>query len=61
MGTVPERKRTRKAKAPKRYVAVRPVIDKTTTHDTFTRGELMRLREEEVEKFRNAQIKSSKN
>ncbi len=45
----------------KRYVAVRPVTDKTTTHDTFTRGELMRLREEEAERFRNAKAKSSKN
>ena len=56
MGSVPEKKRTRKV-SKKRYVPVRPIVDKTTSYDTFTRKELMRLREEEAEKFRNAKAK----
>ena len=59
MGSVPERKRTRKA-SKKRYVPVRPIVDNTTSYDTLTRKELMRLREEEIEKFRNAKAKQSK-
>ena len=60
MTTVPERKRKRKVSG-KRHVAVRPIIDKTTTYDTFTREELMRFREEEAERFRNGKTKPSKN
>ena len=57
MTTAPVSKRKRQA--PKRYQAVHPRVDKTTTHDTMTRAELMRHRDEEVERFRNAKAESS--
>ena len=57
MATAPISKR--KKKIPKRYQAVHPRVDKTTTFDTMTREALMRFREEEAEKFRNAKTKSS--
>ena len=56
MGAIPEKKRKRQ-ESKKKYVPVRPVIDKTTSYDTFTLKELMRMREEEAEKFRNAKAK----
>jgi len=59
MGSAPEKKKVR-TQNPRPANKI-PRIDKSSIHDTYTRGELMRLREEEVEKFRNAQIKSSKN
>ena len=57
MTTAPTSKRKRKANKP--YVSAYPRVDKTTTHDTMTRGELMRHRDEEVERFRSAKTKSS--
>jgi hypothetical protein len=59
MGSAPEKKKVR-SKTPRPANKI-PRIDKSTTYDTFTRGELMRMRDEEAERMRSAKTKRSKN
>jgi hypothetical protein len=59
MGSAPEKKKV-KTQNP-RPVNKIPRIDKSSIHDTYTRGELMRFRDEEAERMRSAKTKRSKN
>ena len=54
MTTIPVSKRKRKPS--KRYRAVNPRVDKTTTCDTMTREAVMRYRDEEAERMRAKKV-----
>lgn len=59
MATAPIRKRKRQA-GPRSKPNPTPRIDKSCLFDTYTRDELMRLRDEEAEKWRAKSAESSK-